>query len=229
MADAVAEREDGQLGAVPGSARRAARDAVATRGAILSAAIAEFARDGFGGARVDKICRRAKVNERMLYHYFGSKELLFRSCIEQVYEDLVAAEKALDFDGLEPREAIRRMVSFTWNYYRTHPELISLLNTENLHGGAHVRSSERIESFSSPQIRMTEQILQRGVAAGVFRDDVTPMQLFVTIMSICYFPLSNRWTLANYLRRDIGGEAESEAWLQHAVRVALDFLERRSD
>ena len=54
-----------------------ARDADLTRKRILSAATAEFGRKGLGGARVDEIARRSKSNQRMIYHYFGSKELLF--------------------------------------------------------------------------------------------------------------------------------------------------------
>ena len=49
-----------------------------TRERILSAALKEFAAKGFAGARVDAIARRAAINKRMLYHYFGNKEKLFQ-------------------------------------------------------------------------------------------------------------------------------------------------------
>ena len=49
------------------------RDAESTRKRILAAALAEFGRKGLGGARVDEIARRSKSNQRMIYHYFGSK------------------------------------------------------------------------------------------------------------------------------------------------------------
>jgi len=54
-----------------------------TRERILSAALKEFAAKGFAGARVDVIARRANINKRMLYHYFGDKEKLFRSVLRQ--------------------------------------------------------------------------------------------------------------------------------------------------
>jgi TetR/AcrR family transcriptional regulator len=54
-----------------------------TRERILSAALAEFAAKGFAGARVDAIARRASINKRMLYHYFGDKENLFRAVLRQ--------------------------------------------------------------------------------------------------------------------------------------------------
>ena len=45
-----------------------------TRARILAAAMSEFAHHGLGGARVDRIARRAGANKRMLYYYSGSKE-----------------------------------------------------------------------------------------------------------------------------------------------------------
>src|SRR5437773_10850956 len=49
-----------------------------TRERILASALREFSDKGFAGARVDRIERRARINKRMLYHYFGNKASLFR-------------------------------------------------------------------------------------------------------------------------------------------------------
>jgi AcrR family transcriptional regulator len=54
-----------------------------TRERILSAALKEFAAHGFAGARVDAIARRADINKRMLYHYFGDKEDLFKAVLRR--------------------------------------------------------------------------------------------------------------------------------------------------
>ena len=53
------------------------RDPERTQQRILAAALKEFAVRGFAGARVSTIARRAKINKRMLYHYFEDKEGLF--------------------------------------------------------------------------------------------------------------------------------------------------------
>src|ERR1019366_3646459 len=60
-----------------------ARNPDRTRERILSAASKEFAARGFAGARVDAIARRAAINKRMLYHYFGDKEGLFKSVLRR--------------------------------------------------------------------------------------------------------------------------------------------------
>jgi AcrR family transcriptional regulator len=54
-----------------------------TQERILKAAFQEFAGNGFAGARVDSIARRAGINKRMLYHYFGDKEALFREVLRR--------------------------------------------------------------------------------------------------------------------------------------------------
>src|SRR5690606_25020452 len=91
------------------------RDPDATQLRILTAARAEFARNGLGGARVDVIAARAKANKRMIYHYFGSKDQLFRRVVEAAYEHIRSAERALDLAALAPVDALARLVRFTWD------------------------------------------------------------------------------------------------------------------
>jgi AcrR family transcriptional regulator len=59
------------------------RDPEATKARILAAALREFSAKGISGARVDAIAARAKVNKRMLYYYFDSKEGLFREILRR--------------------------------------------------------------------------------------------------------------------------------------------------
>jgi len=92
----------------------AARDPEQTRARILAAAKTEFARVGLGGARVDRIAVLAGANKRMLYYYFGNKDALFQAVLEATYEHIRESEKALHLDEVDPPEAIRRLVAFTW-------------------------------------------------------------------------------------------------------------------
>src|SRR5437016_14668709 len=62
---------------------RLSRNPERTQERILKAAFKEFAGKGFAGARVDQIARRAGINKRMLYHYFGDKESLFRHVLRR--------------------------------------------------------------------------------------------------------------------------------------------------
>src|SRR3954467_106752 len=61
----------------------AARNPLQSQQRILDAALTEFAAKGFAGARVDTIAKHARINKRMLYHYFGDKEGLFREVLRR--------------------------------------------------------------------------------------------------------------------------------------------------
>ena len=170
------------------------RDAEATRARILSAAKQEFARLGLAGARVDEIADKAAANKRMIYHYFGSKEDLFAAVLEDAYLDIRQAEQALQLDDLPPDKALRTLVRFTWNYYLENPEFIRLVNSANLHQGRHVEGSARLQEVSRTFVDMVRTILERGVADGLFRPGIDPVQLNTTIAAIGYYYLTNRFT-----------------------------------
>ena len=72
------------------SVRVVARDPERTRERILTASLHEFSTEGLAGARVDRIARRARINKRMLYHYFGNKDDLFREILRRKLQERVA-------------------------------------------------------------------------------------------------------------------------------------------
>ena len=57
---------------------------------IIDSAQREFAREGFEGARVDRIAKSAGVNKQLLFYYYQSKQGLFRAVLgrRKVYEAL---------------------------------------------------------------------------------------------------------------------------------------------
>ncbi|HEY1228399.1 MAG TPA: TetR family transcriptional regulator, partial [Ramlibacter sp.] len=126
------------------------RDAERSQGVILAAARDEFAEFGLGGARVDRIAERAGLNKRLIYYYFVDKETLFQAVLEQSYRDIRAAEQQLNLLEVEPIDAVRRLVRFTWDYYLAHPEFLTLLNSANLHKARHLAESKRARELNSP-------------------------------------------------------------------------------
>jgi AcrR family transcriptional regulator len=179
------------------------RDADATRKRILAAAKREFARLGFGGARIDTIAERAKANKRMIYHYFDSKEALFTAVLEDAYLDIRAAERKLELDKMEPVAAIDALVEFTWQYYLSNPEFLTLVNSENLHKARHIKTSDVIRHDYPRFVNVVQGIIDRGVASGVFRSGVDAVQLNITLAAINYYYLTNKYTGSIIYDRDL--------------------------
>ena len=208
----------------PGRARRPGRDSERTQAAILAAATSEFARHGLGGARVDRIAARAKTNKRMLYYYFGSKDALFLAVLEHTYASIRTAEKRLSLLDVAPAESVRRLIDFTWSYYLAHPEFLSLLNSENLHRARHLRRSREIPAMNSPLIETLAAVLARGHSAGIFRDGVDALQLYVSIAALSYFYLGNSHTLSAVFGRNLAAPDARQARLAHMTDVILGYL-----
>jgi len=191
---------------------------------ILKAATEEFARFGLGGARVDRIAARAGANKRMLYYYYGNKEDLFLKVLEARYAHIRRAELSLHLLDLDPVQGMRRMVEFTWNYYLKHPEFLTLLNSENLHRGRHLKRSRDIAAMHSPLIALLRDLLIRGERAGKFRKGVDPVQLYISIAGLGYFYLSNRHTLSTIFERDLLAPKSKAERLKHMTELVLGYL-----
>ena len=198
----------------------------ATRARILSAATSEFAQHGFGGARVERIARRADANKRMLYYYFGNKEDLFLAVLESRYAHIRRAEQGLHLSDLDPAEGVRRLVRFTWSYYLKHPEFLTLLNSENLHRGRHIRRSRQIAAMHSPLIATLRDLLERGARGGKFRRGVDPVQLYISIAGLGYFYLGNRHTLSTIFERDLLAARSKSERLKHMTELVLGYLSK---
>jgi AcrR family transcriptional regulator len=200
------------------------RDPVRTRQTILAAATTEFAREGFSGARIERISKAAATNDRMLYYYFGNKEGLYLAVLEAAYENHVRTEERLKLETENPIDALEMLVAFHWEYYRSHPEFLSVVNSENLGQARYLNRSSQLTKYSSPMLDIIQRVIALGIRAGKFRGDVTAEHLFLTICSVTWFYLSNRHTLSVYLNRDLGRPATMDAWLSHAKRVVVNSI-----
>ncbi len=215
----VARGSSGQA-AAPRNGRQAERNPARTAATILEAATKEFTDHGYGGARINEIAAKARINKRMLYHYYGGKEALYLAVLEAAYAGIRSAEAALDMEHLDPAEAMRELTLFTWRYFVDHPEFLSLLNTENLLRAKHLRKSTKMVQLHSPLVTLLADTLARGVKAGEFRPGVDPVDLYISIAALGFFFLSNRWTLSTIFRRDL---TTREALLKREAHI-VDFV-----
>lgn len=209
---------------IPKRANGNARDPERTRAVILAAAMEEITGKGLGGARVDEIADRAGINKRMIYHYFGDKEGLYLAVLEAAYEEIRSEEIKLDLGKRDPIEGMRELVAFTWNYYRDHPEFLSLLATENLHRATYLKRSKKIRELHSPFVGMIDDLLQRGAKAKMFRKGVDPVELYITIAALGFFYMSNRYTLSTIFGRDLTAPKALEARGKHLIDVVMGYL-----
>jgi len=195
-----------------------------TKRRILAAAKVEFAKKGLGGARVDDIAARAKANKRMMYHYFGNKDDLFKQVVEDAYGKFREREAALELDDLEPVTAIKTLIAFIWKYFLENPEFITLVNSENLHKARHIKKSGRMEEMNRSFVGRMQHLLERGVKARVFRTGLDPVQVNISIAAVGYYYLTNRFTGSIVFERDLMSEKALAARLEFNTQTILRMI-----
>jgi AcrR family transcriptional regulator len=202
--------------------RPRAADADATRRDILAVATAEFAAKGYSGARIDEIAARTSTSKRMIYYYFADKQGLFVAVLEAAYRRIRRIEAELDLDPLAPAEALRRLVGFTFDYQNANPDFIRLVMVENIHDGAHLKRSQAIQELNVTAIDQVRRLYRRGVAAGVFRAGLDPVDIHMTISALCVFNVANRATFSLIFAHDMA----SATALARRRAVVIDTVAR---
>jgi TetR/AcrR family transcriptional regulator len=151
-----------------------------SRERILSAALKEFAAKGFAGARVDVIARRANINKRMLYHYFGDKEELFKAVLRRKISERQAWAESLSGD---PEETL----PFWFEAACKDADWVRLFQWEALQGNWQkvIDEKERLE-FIDQGLQRIRQRQERGQISSEF----DPRHLMLTLRSLTMFPVA---------------------------------------
>lgn len=217
-----------QKGAAGRSARPAAKettrtnDPERTKANILEVAAAEFGEKGLAGARIDEIAAATQTSKRMIYYYFGSKEGLYLAVLEESYRRVRDIEAELHLQDLEPEQALRRLVAFTFDHHLSHENYIRLVMSENINRGQYLAQSQRIQELNVPAIAAIENLYKRGIKSGVFRKGLDAVDIHASISALSFFNVSNRHTFGLIFKLD----TKSAAYIAHRRDSVIEMVVR---
>lgn len=215
------------------SAKRAARsgkspswtqDPDGVRRNILAVARTEFVENGLSGARVDEIAAKTSTSKRMIYYYFGDKEGLYRTVLEEAYARIRNFERSLDLAALPPREAIATLTGFTFDYHADNPDFVRLVMVENIHHARHLESSAKIGELNLSVIDMIGEVYRRGLAEGVFRAGLDPIDIHLTISALSFYNVSNRASIRQVFGHDMAAPEARKRRRESAIETVLRML-----
>jgi AcrR family transcriptional regulator len=202
------------------------QDPDGTRQDIIEIASEEFALNGLAGARIDEIAARTRSSKRMIYYYFGDKDGLYLSALENAYREVREGEAKLDVEALPAREALARLVEFTFDHHHQHEDFIRMVMIENIHKGRYLDRSKVIRKLNASAIDQIASIYARGVKEGAFRRNLDPLELHWQISALCFFNVSNRATFSKIFGRDFGSREALSALRRNVVEMVIRFVER---
>lgn len=148
------------------------RESESTRNALLDAGLEVFAEQGFAGAKVDEIARRAKVNKAMISYHFGGKRGLYRAILHANFS--IAVERMSELrESTEPASVVlQRFIEGFGAVVASRPTLPTMMLREVLSGGAHL-DKDLLPEFLSV-FAVVREIISRGIRDGEFRN-VNPL------------------------------------------------------
>ncbi|MFJ1972767.1 TetR family transcriptional regulator [Streptomyces sp. NPDC087903] len=188
----------------------AVRDPEATKARIFEAAVAEFARHGIAGARIDRIAAEARANKQLIYAYFGNKAELFTQVLGRCMVDLAIAIP-VDVDDIEG------WMDRLMDYHAAHPELLRLLFWEGIeYGTAELPDEAERQEHYARKVAAVED----GQARGVISDAIPARDLLFLLVA-----LANWSTVVPQMKRIlVGGEDPAQERLRASVKEAARRL-----
>ena len=199
-------------------------DPARTMAEILQVATHEFADKGLAGARIDEIAAATRTSKRMIYYYFGSKDGLYLAVREEAYRRMRSIEADLHLDDLSPVQALRSLVEFTYDHHQGNEDFIRLVMNENIHRAEYLRQSQTIEQLNVQAIDSIRALYERGVAQGVFRVGLDPVDIHAAISALTVFNVANRYTFGTIFQRDTFDGKAKTLPREHVVQLILRFV-----
>jgi hypothetical protein len=128
---------------------------------------------------------------------------LYLAVLEEAYHGIRAIEATLDLEHLPPKQALRALVGFTFDYQRANPDFIRLVMNENMHKGEFLGKSPNMRALNAPAIDALRDIYRRGLEEGVFRAGLDPIDLHTSISALSFFNVSNQYTFSLIFDHDV--------------------------
>lgn len=201
---------------------------IRSREMILKTAIKHFVAKGYDGARIDEIVSDTETSKNLVYHYFRGKEDLFVAVLDRIYEEFNAQRgERWRADG-SPIERLRSLAGDTFNTLVKVPELVSLLNTENLFRASHLKKLPQIKSIYHPLLDGIRELLARGEEEGVFRKGIDPIQLYISMSAISYHYISNQYTFSAIFGFDLMAPRKLKSRRDHVIEMTLRYCVKPS-
>lgn len=165
----------------------------------------EFAAKGFAGARVDAIAKRARINKRMLYHYFGDKQALFQAAVE---ERLCDRKRAM----VDAPKDMEDILSFYFRQGGDDREWTRLMLWEALAYGEKpaIAEEQRVQN-----LRESVERMRTAQAEGRLDPVLDPEYTLLALIALCTFP----WTMPQFVRFLTGDGPTSPRFREGYARV----------
>jgi AcrR family transcriptional regulator len=165
--------------------RKPRADAIRNRERVLDAAKAVFSAGG-PEASLEAVARAAGVGIGTLYRHFPTREALFEAVYRREVQQLTDLAQQLK-DETDPVEALRHWMRCNVEFVATKKGMSAALALA-------AYKNPELYSFSYDQLtKSIGELLNRAIAAGEIREDISPEDLLRALVGMCYMRDQPGW------------------------------------
>ncbi|QHS63503.1 TetR/AcrR family transcriptional regulator [Chitinophaga agri] len=186
---------------------------------IIEAARKIFVKRGLAGARMQDIADEAGINKAMLHYYYRSKEKLFEIVFNEAFSSVVSALGQILEGQMPIEDKIRKVIDNYINGIAEVPYLpIFILNEINQQPEIMVKRLSSQAAFPSILAFMKE-VIEAGKNGTI--KNVSPIQLFLNIISLCIFPFVARPLVQGIFQQD---NIQFDLLIQERKQMVADVI-----
>ena len=191
-----------------------------TRQRILAAALEEFSVNGYSGARIEKITKKADVNVRMIYHFFGSKKGLLDAVLSQIFQE---RQEALE----KAPESISELIGDYFRGYSADRHRVRLLEWEALENGD---LREDLNTFADRKRAVEKRLksLARLQREGLAPSAIDTEMLYLFCVALTIYPSSFPQSVYVATGEDAYSRAFQERYCDALERLAGLFAQEEA-
>ena len=150
---------------------------------ILEHAMMEFAKHGYDKASTNTISKAANLSKGLIFHYFGSKETLFRSAIEEALARINKTfQDQFSYQSRDLFERLTELMTYKALVLRNPDPAIAFITTLGLDENHDLRTQVRQvqEDFNN---EIYQQLLHDLDMSG-YRDDFTFQEMMTISLMV---------------------------------------------
>jgi TetR/AcrR family transcriptional regulator len=155
---------------------------------ILQAAIDDFSRFGFEGARVDRIAEKADINKAMIFYYFSSKRKLYQSIITNAFKRLLPEIRASIEKSESPERFLELLPEVYIRFLHENPYIVRLILPELMYRPDNITRilKDMFRNLPEPPQKTVLDMIRGWSEKGLIREP-DPVQFIMNIISLSIF------------------------------------------
>jgi AcrR family transcriptional regulator len=211
---------------ITGSRRRKARRAGRpnlqadenVRQALIDAARALFLERGFERTTARQIAAAAQTTPAMIHYYFGDKEGLFQTMLDQTIaplRELLTREVGSSAGTLEPAT----LMAMQMRLVAANPWIAAIVLHEVLAQPGRLRPMF-VRDIAGRHMPLLVKLMEQGKCSGKFRADLNSQFAALSFISLCIFPFLARAVVEPVFGMQLDAQS-IDAYIEHTTRLLL--------